>query len=71
MIRILRALAGRLRRRPRDPEDLRDSGYRKPVDNADARAAGSLHHHHHDQSPGVSGYPPGYVKGYDERRPRK
>jgi hypothetical protein len=70
MLRVLRALASRLRRRPHDPEELLDSGYERPVSNEDARAAASLHHHH-DQSPGVSGYPPGYVKSYDEGRPRK
>jgi hypothetical protein len=70
MLRVLRVLVGRLRHRPGNPEALLDSGYQRPVSNADARAAASLHHHH-DQSPGVSGYPPGYVKSYDEGRPRK
>ena len=41
---------------------------RQPVENLDATAAGSKHGS--DVIGPVSGYPPGYVKSYDEGRPR-
>jgi len=41
---------------------------RQPVENLDATAA-AIQHHSDVMGP-VSGYPPGYVKGYDEGRPR-
>jgi hypothetical protein len=41
---------------------------RQPVENLDATAAASGHQS--DVLGPVSGYPPGYVKGYDEGRPR-
>jgi hypothetical protein len=69
MLRGLRRLGKRLRFRAPEPEDF-ERDYRRPVSNLDAAAAASLHHHH-DLNPGVSGYPPGYVKSYDEGRPRK
>ena len=65
MLRGLRTLGRHLRFRSRDPD-----AFERPVSKLDAAAAASLHHHH-DSSPGVSGYPPGYVKAYDEGRPRK
>gem|GEM_PF-5777680 len=41
---------------------------RQPVENSDARAAAASQHG--DPSGSVGGYPPGYVKSYDEGRPR-
>ena len=41
---------------------------RQPVENLDAAAAAIKHQG--DLFGPVSGYPPGYVKGYDEGRPR-
>jgi hypothetical protein len=66
MIRILRALAA-LRIRARDPE----RGYERSVSNLDAASAAASQHHANDANLNVGGYPPGYVKGYDEGRPRK
>ena len=40
----------------------------QPVENLDATAAASQHQG--DVMGSVSGYPPGYVKSYDEGRPR-
>jgi hypothetical protein len=40
----------------------------QPVENLDATAAAAKHQS--DLFGPVSGYPPGYVKGYDEGRPR-
>jgi hypothetical protein len=40
----------------------------RPVENVDATAAAAKHGS--DLLGPVSGYPPGYVKGYDEGRPR-
>jgi hypothetical protein len=42
---------------------------RQPVENLDATAAAASQHQS-DPFGSVSGYPPGYVKGYDEGRPR-
>jgi len=44
------------------------TGEKQPVDNIDATAAAVKHQS--DVTGPVSGYPPGYVKGYDEGRPR-
>jgi len=45
------------------------SAEERPVGNTDAMAA--VGHHHGDPSgSGGGGYPPGYVKAYDEGRPR-
>jgi hypothetical protein len=41
----------------------------RPVENTDAMAAAGSQHFD-PSGTGVSGYPPGYVKGYDEGRPR-
>jgi hypothetical protein len=41
---------------------------RQPVENLDATAAAVKHQS--DVMGPVSGYPPGYVKSYDEGRPR-
>jgi hypothetical protein len=42
---------------------------RQPVENLDATAAAGSQHGS-DVMGSVGGYPPGYVKGYDEGRPR-
>jgi len=44
------------------------TGAGQPVENLDATAAAGKHQS--DLFGPVSGYPPGYVKGYDEGRPR-
>ena len=67
MLHVLRALASRLRVRQRDP----DIHYEHPVGNLDAATAAASQHHTNDPNSTVGGYPPGYVKAYDEGRPRK
>ena len=42
---------------------------RQPVENLDATAAAASQHGS-DPMGSVGGYPPGYVKSYDEGRPR-
>ena len=61
MLRLLRRLRERLRS---------DAHREEPrVENVDATAAAARHES--DVLGPVSGYPPGYVKGYDEGRPRR
>jgi len=42
---------------------------RQPVENLDATVAAASQHGN-DMSGSMGGYPPGYVKAYDEGRPR-
>jgi hypothetical protein len=67
MLHVFRALASRLRIRQRDPDRV----YERPVSNLDAATAAASQHHTNDPNSTVGGYPPGYVKAYDEGRPRK
>jgi hypothetical protein len=46
------------------------SAEERPVGNTDAMAAAGTHHHGDPSGSGGGGYPPGYVKSYDEGRPR-
>jgi hypothetical protein len=43
---------------------------RQPVENLDAMAAAASQHGSDPSGGSVGGYPPGYVKAYDEGRPR-
>ena len=43
---------------------------RQPVENLDATAAAASQHQGDPFGGSVGGYPPGYVKSYDEGRPR-
>jgi hypothetical protein len=65
MLRRLRELlrAGSLDRAPYATEEG------QPVENLDAKAAAASQHGS-DVSGSMGGYPPGYVKSYDEGRPR-
>jgi hypothetical protein len=64
MLRLLRRLRwrfGSLERREQT------SAQEQPVENLDAMTAARSHD---NPLGGTSGYPPGYVKAYDEGRPR-
>jgi hypothetical protein len=60
-LRRLRLRVGSLERREQT------SAQEQPVENLDAMAAARSHD---NPLGGTSGYPPGYVKAYDEGRPR-
>jgi hypothetical protein len=68
MLRLLRHLAKRLRYGSLERGDF-SSASDRPVENLDAMTASRGGDD--DAFPGNSGYPPGYVKAYDEGRPRK
>ncbi len=68
MRRMLRALR-RLGRRLLNRSSLEQG---RPVENVDAHAAASQQHDSaYDAYDAGGGIPPGYVKSYDEGRPRK
>jgi hypothetical protein len=66
VLRLLRRLGWRFGSLDRGEHTSADD---RPVGNTDAMAAAG-HHHSDPTGSGVSGYPPGYVKSYDEGRPR-
>jgi hypothetical protein len=68
MLRVLRRFGRRLRIGSLERGDFSDASER-PVENLDAGMAASQHQHTAGTSLGTS-YPPGYVKSYDEGRPR-
>ena len=69
MLTFLRRLRGKLRLGSLERGDFSEGGER-PVENVDAMAAGVGRGDDYDAY-GDSNYPPGYVKAYDEGRPRK
>jgi hypothetical protein len=60
-MKLLRAIRRRLRLRSLDPADYSVDG-EQPERRVDAEAAAG--------TPNAPGYPPGYVKDYDDGRPR-
>jgi hypothetical protein len=64
VLQLLRRLAARFRAHDVSSPPVRD------VDNLDAIAAAKAREGINPFDPGMSGYPPGYVKSYDEGRPR-
>jgi hypothetical protein len=69
MLSLLKRLGRRLRVGSLEHGDFSSSSDR-PVESTDALAAGGQRDDFEFDSRG-SGYPPGYVKAYDEGRPRK
>jgi hypothetical protein len=69
MLSFLRRLGRRLRIGSLEHGDFSSSSDR-PVESTDALAAASQRDDF-ELNPQGSGYPPGYVKAYDEGRPRK
>jgi hypothetical protein len=63
--RLLRKLRWRIGSLDRAPYATEEG---QPVENLDATAAAAMQHQ--SDALGVGGYPPGYVKSYDEGRPR-
>ena len=71
MISALRKLGRLLRLGSLERGDF-SSAQERPVENIDAlAAAGERDVRGGEFDTGGSGYPPGYVKGYDEGRPKK